>query len=92
MYFESPVSLNFFILCLFLLNGSKVLYVNPGCFKCIYGIKLIYYCIHFILLKQRISIKKGKSIKIGIFTPAKLLNNPLASCLLGNFNFLLLHT
>ena len=33
----------------------------------------------------------GKSLRIGIFTPAKLLNNALASCSLINFNFLLLH-
>ena len=30
--------------------------------------------------------------KIGSFVPSKLLNNPLASCSLINFDFLLLHT
>ena len=33
----------------------------------------------------------GKSLRIGIFTPVKLLNNPLPSCSLRNFGFLLLH-
>ena len=34
----------------------------------------------------------GKSLRIGTFIPVKLLNNPLASCYLRNFDFLLLHT
>ena len=34
----------------------------------------------------------GKSLKIGISNPSKLLNNPVASCCLINFEFLLLHT
>ena len=34
----------------------------------------------------------GKSLRIGIFTPVKLLNNPLASCSLRNFEFLLLRS
>ena len=34
----------------------------------------------------------GISLKIGTFTPVKLLNNPLASCSFRNFHFLLLHT
>ena len=38
MYLESPVCLNFFILYLFLVNGSQALYGNPGCLKCISGI------------------------------------------------------
>ena len=32
------------------------------------------------------------SLKIGTFTPPKLLNISLASCSLRNFDFLLLHT
>ena len=31
----------------------------------------------------------SKSLRIGTFTPVKLLNNPLTSCSLRNFNFLL---
>ena len=34
----SPVSINFCIVYLFLVNGPHALYVNPGCFKCISGI------------------------------------------------------
>ena len=34
----------------------------------------------------------SKSLRISISIPAKLLNNPLASCSLRNFDFLLLHT
>ena len=33
MYFESPVYLNFCILCLFLVDGPQALYVNPGWLK-----------------------------------------------------------
>ena len=34
----------------------------------------------------------GKSLITGIFIPVKLVSNPLASCPLRNFDFLLLHT
>ena len=34
----------------------------------------------------------GKSLKIGTFVPVNLLNNPLASCSIINFDFLLSHT
>ena len=34
----------------------------------------------------------GKSLVSGTFIPVNLLNNPLASCSLINFNFLLSHT
>ena len=34
----------------------------------------------------------SKSLRIGIFIPVNLLNNPLASCSLIKFDFLLLHT
>ena len=34
----------------------------------------------------------GKSLRIGTFIPANLLNNPLASSSLINFDFLLSHT
>ena len=47
---------------------------------------MIYYCIHFILLKQ--IFIKVKSLKIGTFALAKLLSNTLASCSLRNFDFL----
>ena len=33
----------------------------------------------------------GKSLKVDTFIPVNLLNNPLGSCSLRNFNFLLLH-
>ena len=34
----------------------------------------------------------GTSLRTGIFIPVELLNNPLASFSLKNFNFLLLYT
>ena len=34
----------------------------------------------------------GKSLNVVTLIPVKLFNNPLASCSLRNFNFLLLHT
>ena len=34
----------------------------------------------------------GKSLKIGTFIPVSLLNNPLVSCSLINFDILQLHT
>ena len=34
----------------------------------------------------------GKRLRIGIFIPVKLVNNPLAAWSLINFNFFLLHT
>ena len=34
----------------------------------------------------------GISLKIRTFTPIKLLSNPLTSCSIKNFDFLLLHT
>ena len=37
---ESPVSLNFWILSLFFVNGQQALYVNLGCLKYISGINL----------------------------------------------------
>ena len=40
MYLESPVSLNFCILYLFLVKGPQALYVNSGCVKCISGMIL----------------------------------------------------
>ena len=40
MYLESPISLNFFILYLFLVNSPQALYINPGFFKYISGINL----------------------------------------------------
>ena len=55
IHIKSPVSLNF-ILSFFLVNGPQALYVNVGCLKCICGIhlspanKIVYYCIHFILI------------------------------------------
>ena len=93
VYLESPGCLNFFILSLFLVKGAQALYVNPGCIKCISGInlslliKVVYYCIHFIVLKQVF-----KLLRIGTFIPVNLLNNPLASCSLINFGFWLSHT
>ena len=39
-YLEAPVSLNIYILSLFFLNGPEVLFVNPGCLKCISGMNL----------------------------------------------------
>ena len=41
IYLEYPVSLDFLLLFLFLVNGPQALYVNPGCLKCIYG-KLLH--------------------------------------------------
>ena len=40
MYRESLVSLNFWILSLFFVNGAQVLYVTPECLKCFSGIYL----------------------------------------------------
>ena len=40
MYLESPVSVVFCILSLFLVKGSQALYVNSGCTKCISDINL----------------------------------------------------
>ena len=34
----------------------------------------------------------GKSLRNSTFTPVKVLENPLISCSLRNFDFLLLHT
>ena len=84
MYIESPFSLNFFILSLFLVNGPRTLYVNPGCIKCIPGINLSHannnLLLHFILLNDSIiAFSKGKSVRNGIFIPVKLLDNPVAS-------------
>ena len=33
----------------------------------------------------------GKSLRISTFIPVKLLNNPVTSCYLKNFDFLLFH-
>ena len=35
---------------------------------------------------------KGKPLRIGLFTPVKLIINPPASSALGNFDFVQLHT
>ena len=58
-----------------------------------------YLLLHlFYTFKKDKSIIKGKSLRIGIFTPVKLLINPLASCdtIVTRFfllhDFLLLHT
>ena len=40
MYFVSPVSLNFWILSLFLVNGPQALKVNAGYFECNSGINV----------------------------------------------------
>ena len=40
MYRESPVSLNFYILSLFFVNGPQALYINPVCLKCSSGMDL----------------------------------------------------
>ena len=42
IYSEYPVSLNFDILSLFLMNGPEALYINPGCFKWISGINFFF--------------------------------------------------
>ena len=40
LYCESSVSLSFWILSFFFVNGPQALYVNQGCLKCISGINL----------------------------------------------------
>ena len=87
----------FFILSLFLENSPYALHVNLGCFKFISGINLSpannsLFIISFILYFQNKVFIKGKSLRISIFTPFQLLNYPLVSCSLRNFEFLLLHS
>ena len=65
------------------MNGSQVLYVNPGYFKCIFGINVSpanknIFIISFILPS------------IGILPT--IISSPFASCSLINFDFLLIHS
>ena len=90
------VSLNYWILSLFFVNGPQTLDVNLSCLKCISDISLLpanknLLTISFILYFQN---KRGPTKGIvlkRIFIP-KLLNNPLAFYCLINFDFLLSHT
>ena len=88
----------FFYSLFFFVNGPQALYVNLGCLKFISGINLFHanknlFTISFILnlvltclvLLKEMEPTKGILLK-GVFIP-KLLNNPLASCSLINFDF-----
>ena len=91
-----------FILSLHFANGLKALFVNPGYLKCISGINLspanknmftISFILYLLLTCLILSKQKGAFSLIllkGFFIP-KLLNNPLASCCLISFHFLLSH-
>ena len=86
-----------FILSLFLVNSTAVLYPNLGCLKCICGMHFspaykTMFTIAFILYFWKTIVAVGKSRRVGTFIPANLLNNPLNSSSLINFYFLLLHT
>ena len=78
------------------MNGPQALFVNPGCFKCIAGTNLSpanksLFTIAFILYFWNKVLIIGKSLRIGTFVPVNLLNTPLDSCSLINFDFLLSH-
>ena len=100
IYLESPVSV--FFLCCFV-KDLQVLYVNPSYLKCISDInsspanKNLFttsFILYLVLTCSYLSNKRGatKSILLkGVFIP-KLLNNPLVSCSLINFYFVLSHT
>ena len=93
----------FFIRSLFFLNGPQALYANLGCLKCISGINLsptnkklqTISFILYLLLTCWIPLNRRRPNKgilfNNVFIP-KLLNNPLASYSLTNFDFLLSHT
>ena len=91
-FFESPVSLNFSIFSLFLVNDPQALQGNPGCRKCILGIILSpankkLFTISFILyLRNKVSPDRRILMK-GVFN-LKLLNNGLVSHSLINLDFL----
>ena len=78
------------------MNVAQALYVNTGYFKCISGINLSpanksLFTIAFILYFQNKVFIMGKSLRISTFIPVKLLNNPVTSFYLKNFDFLLFH-
>ena len=86
-----------------MVNDPQALFVNPGCLKCISGINLYpaikkmftisffqYLVLTCLMLLNNLGPTKGILLK-GVFIP-KLLNNPLASCCLINFDYLLSHT
>ena len=87
MYLESPVSLNFFILSLFLVNGPKALYINLG--HCISGMNLCppnknWFIISFISYLQIMLPIKGIPLKGELFPN----NNLLASRSFNKSKFL----